>query len=67
MWNPLYFTLLLICLTFGWANGQKSIKFLVLVEENAQMDLKNKLASGLAAAEKDNIGFTFEMRPVDVG
>ena len=66
MWNSLYFALLL-CLTIcGKTNGQKDIKFLVLVEDNAQMDLKTSLGNGLAGAQNANGGFTFAMKDFQV-
>ena len=68
MWKNLPFFALLICFftIFSGVKGQKNVKFLVLVEENAQMDLKAKLGDGLAKAQSSNAGFTFEMTPFDV-
>ena len=64
MWNSLCFVLLLCLTTFGKTNGQKDIKFLVLVEDNAQMELKTSLGNGLAMAQNANSGFTFAMKDV---
>jgi hypothetical protein len=66
MWNSLYFALLVCLTTFEKANGQKDIKFLVLVEDNAQMDLKTGLGNGLAGAQNANGGFTFAMKAMEV-
>ena len=80
MWKNLPFFALLICFStiFSGVKGQnfstilsgvkdqKNVKFLVLVEENAQMDLKAKLGDGLAKAQSSNAGFTFEMTPFSV-
>ena len=68
MWKNLPFSASLICFSIilSGVKGQKNVKFLVLVEENAQMDLKAKLGDGLAKAQSSNAGFTFEMTPFHV-
>ncbi len=48
------------------AQAQKSGKFLLLVEQNSQVDLINKFGQGLSGAEADNAGFTFEMLALKV-